>query len=142
MGKGTKARKAAKQQSGSSKRHSTRVRKTTHFYKPRTLKLARNPRYVRKALGRDGPVMDKHRVVRYPLTTEASMKKIEEHNTLGFIVDRLANKRQIRAAIKGLYNIDMVKINTLIRPDGLKKAYVRLTKDYDALDVANQIGII
>ena len=28
------------------------------------------------------------------------------------------------------------------RPDGTKKAYVRLTQDYDALDVANRIGII
>ena len=28
------------------------------------------------------------------------------------------------------------------RPDGLKNAYVRLTTDYDALDVANKIGII
>jgi hypothetical protein len=28
------------------------------------------------------------------------------------------------------------------RPDGTKKAYVRLTQDYDALDVANKIGII
>jgi hypothetical protein len=28
------------------------------------------------------------------------------------------------------------------RPDGNKKAYVRLTADYDALDVANKIGII
>jgi hypothetical protein len=28
------------------------------------------------------------------------------------------------------------------RPDGQKKAYVRLTQDYDALDVANRIGII
>ena len=28
------------------------------------------------------------------------------------------------------------------RPDGAKKAYVRLTQDYDALDVANKIGII
>jgi len=30
----------------------------------------------------------------------------------------------------------------LCRPDGQKKAYVRLTQDYDALDVANKIGII
>lgn len=28
------------------------------------------------------------------------------------------------------------------RPDGQKKAYVRLTADYDALDVANRIGVI
>ena len=31
---------------------------------------------------------------------------------------------------------------SLCRPDGAKKAYVRLTTDYDALDVANKIGII
>jgi large subunit ribosomal protein L23Ae len=30
----------------------------------------------------------------------------------------------------------------LDRPDGTKKAYVRLTADHDALDVANKIGII
>ena len=30
----------------------------------------------------------------------------------------------------------------LCSPDGLKKAYVRLAEDYDALDVANKIGII
>lgn len=28
------------------------------------------------------------------------------------------------------------------RPDGLKKAYVRLAQDSDALDVANKIGVI
>lgn len=35
-------------------------------------------------------------------------------------------------------------IKTMIysRPDGKKKAYVRLARDYDALDVANKIGII
>ena len=32
--------------------------------------------------------------------------------------------------------------STLHSPDGQKKAYVRLTQDYDALDVANRIGII
>merc|ERR1712025_852258 len=32
--------------------------------------------------------------------------------------------------------------NTLVRPTGDKKAYVRLAPDFDALDVANKIGII
>ena len=53
-----------------------------------------------------------------------------------------ANKPQIREAVKKLYEIDVCKVNTLIRPDGIKKAYVRLAPDYDALDVANKIGII
>ena len=37
---------------------------------------------------------------RYPLTTESAMKKIEDNNTLVFIVDVRANKRQISQAVK------------------------------------------
>ncbi len=43
------------------------------------------------------------------------MKKIEENNTLVFICDVKANKRQIKEALKTLYDVDTVKINTLIR---------------------------
>merc|ERR1719460_631625 len=86
--------------------------------------------------------LDKFQVLRSPLTTEAAMKKIEEINTLVFLVDVRANKRQIREAVQSMYDVQASKINTLIRPDGKKKAYVHLTSDYDALDVANRIGII
>ena len=41
-----------------------------------------------------------------------------------------------------LYQIECDKINTLITPRGLKKSYVRLSKDFDALDVANRVGVI
>lgn len=43
------------------------------------------------------------------------MKKIEENNTLVFVCDVKANKRQIKQALKKLYDVDVVKINTLIR---------------------------
>ena len=70
------------------------------------------------------------------------MKKIEDNNTLVFLVDLKATKNHVKSAVKKLYDIDVAKVNCLIRPDGLKKAYVRLASDYDALDVANKIGII
>ena len=70
------------------------------------------------------------------------MKKTEDNNTLVFIVDVKANKHQTTQAVGKLYDIDEAKVNTLIRPDGEKKAYVRLAPDCDALDVANKIGII
>ena len=76
------------------------------------------------------------------MTTESAMKKIEDNNTLVFIVDKLANKHTIKTAVKQLYDIDVSKVNTLNRPDGEKKAYVHLAAHYDALDVANKIGII
>jgi large subunit ribosomal protein L23Ae len=86
--------------------------------------------------------MDQYRILKYPLTTESAMKKIEDHNTLVFIVDLMANKHHIATAVKKMYNIPSLRINTLVRPDGYKKAFVRLPEDYDALDVANKIGII
>ncbi|XP_078536226.1 large ribosomal subunit protein uL23-like isoform X3 [Lissotriton helveticus] len=38
--------------------------------------------------------------------------------------------------------MDVAKVNTLIRSDGEKKAYVRLAPDYDALDVANKLSLL
>ena len=45
------------------------------------------------------------------------MKKIEDNNTLVFIVHLRSNKPQIKQAVKKLYDIDVAKVNTLIRLD-------------------------
>ncbi len=59
--------------------------------------------------------MDAFAIIKYPLTTESAMKKIEDHNTLVFITDIKASKTQIKLAVKRLYKVDCAKINTLIR---------------------------
>ncbi|XP_060176851.1 large ribosomal subunit protein uL23-like isoform X1 [Lycium barbarum] len=135
-----KAAKAVK--SGSTfKKSSKKIRTKVTFHRPKTLKKDRNPKYPRiSAPGRNR--LDQYQVLQYPLTTESAMKKIEDNNTLVFIVDIKADKKKIKDAVKKMYDIQTKKVNTLIRPDGTKKAYVRLTPDYDALDVANKIGII
>merc|ERR1712088_741730 len=61
------------------------------------------------------PRHDKFSVVKFPLTTESAMKKIEDNNTLVFIVDPKCNKYQIKKAVKELYEVDIAKVNTLIR---------------------------
>ncbi|KAL3990930.1 archaeal ribosomal protein L23 [Acanthocheilonema viteae] len=126
---------------GQFKIHKKGVRTSVHFHRPRTLKLPRSPRYPRKSVPRREK-LDAYAIIKHPLTTESAMKKIEDTNTLVFIVDIKANKPQIRLAVKKLYNIDVQKVNTLVTPNHEKKAYVRLAPDYDALDVANKIGII
>ncbi|CAG8649635.1 11095_t:CDS:2, partial [Racocetra fulgida] len=117
-----------------------KIRTSTTFRRPKTLRLSREPKYVRKSVPHT-PRMDQYRILKNPLNTESAMKKIEDTNTLVFIVDVQANKRQIKEAVKKLYDVDAQKINTLIRPDGTKKAYVRLTADVDALDVANKVDM-
>ncbi|OLL22365.1 60S ribosomal protein L25 [Neolecta irregularis DAH-3] len=123
--KGTHAKKALK------------VRTSTTFRRPKTLRLPRKPRVARKSV-QHLPRLDHFRILVSPLNTESAMKKIEENNTLVFIVDIKANKRQIKEAIKKMYDVEALRINTLIRPDGTKKAYIKLTPDVDALDVANK----
>merc|ERR1712080_678863 len=117
-----------------------KVRTSATFHRPKTLALPRKPTYQRKAVA-SLPRMDAYRTIVHPLNTESAMKKIEDHNTLVFIVDK-SNKRQIKDAVKKLYDVKALKINTLIRPDGRKKAFVRLEADVDALDVANKVGFI
>jgi large subunit ribosomal protein L23Ae len=106
----------------------------TKFVKTLT-QHSRTPRYPRRSINRQ-PRLDAGKILIHPLNTESAMKKIEENNTLVFIVDTKANKRQIAAALKKQYDVDTTKINTLIRPDGTKKAFARLTADVDALDIA------
>ncbi|XP_050298521.1 60S ribosomal protein L23a [Anthonomus grandis grandis] len=120
---------------------SRKIRTSVHFHRPRTLRPPRNPKYPKKSVPTRSR-MDAYNIIKYPLTTEAAMKKIEDNNTLVFLVHTRSNKHHIKAAVKKLYDINVAKVNTLIRPDGKKKAYVRLARDYDALDVANKIGII
>ncbi|KAJ1059212.1 hypothetical protein K5549_008013 [Capra hircus] len=107
-----------------------KIQTSPTFWRPKTLRLRRQPK------------LDHYAIINFLLTTESAMKKIEDNNTLVSIVDVKANKHQIKQAVKKLYPIDMAKVNTLIRPDGEEKAYVRLAPDYDVLDVANKIGII
>lgn len=111
-----------------------KVRLSTTFHRPKTLVLSRSPKYPRKSIPHE-PRLDAHKVIVHPLNTESAMKKIEENNTLVFIVDVKANKRQIKEALKKLYDVDTVKINTLIR--WVKTVIVdriRLTMAIDRMD--------
>eukprot|EP00930_Biecheleria_cincta_P105790 TRINITY_DN987_c0_g1_i1.p1 TRINITY_DN987_c0_g1~~TRINITY_DN987_c0_g1_i1.p1 ORF type:complete len:148 (-),score=35.69 TRINITY_DN987_c0_g1_i1:124-567(-) len=136
------AGKVAKAVKSSVSRKVKKVRTTVRFYKPKTLVKSRDPKYPRKSVESRGDKLDKYRIIQCPVTTESAMKKVEEINTLVFLVDINATKPKIKEAIRQLYDVQCAKVNTLIRPDGRKKAYVHLTQDYDALDVANRIGII
>lgn len=59
--------------------------------------------------------LDQYAVLKFPLTTESAMKKIEDNNTLVFIVDLKASKKQIKDAVSRMYDVQTKKVNTLIR---------------------------
>ena len=86
--------------------------------------------------------MDAFKVIKYPMMTERSVNMIENENKLIFIVDRLSTKEDIKAAIQELYEVEAIKINTLITNKGEKKAFVKLAEEFDASDVAIRLGIL
>ena len=93
------------------------------FQQLKTLWLRRQPKYSQKSTPMRNN-LDHYASIKFPLTTKSAMKKRED-STLVFTVDVKSNKHQIKQVVKKLYDIEMAKYNTLIRPDGEKKAYVR-----------------
>jgi large subunit ribosomal protein L23 len=85
--------------------------------------------------------MDSYDVLIRPVITESTFSLIDEENKLVFIVNKKANKRVIKSAIEKLYDVKCSKVNTLITPKGEKKAFIRLTPEYHASEIANKIGI-
>lgn len=74
--------------------------------------------------------------------TEKTHRLMETENKLTFIVRRDANKTMIKRAVEELFGVKVEKVNTLITPDGRKKAYVKLKPEYSAVDVAAKIGVL
>ena len=145
----TKAVKQAKKIAKTTKKGSHQVKKhniytKVRFYRPKTQRASRNPKYNRSSVSAHTikVTTDKYDVIKYPLNTEKAMKKIEEENTIVFIVADRATKPQIKQAFSSIYNTKVRNVNTVIRADGKKKAYIRLRAESDALNLANKIGMI
>ena len=76
-----------------------------------------------------------------PVITEKAVMLIESQNTLTFKADKKTNKVEIKKEIESLFGIKVDKIRSLIRGNQ-KYFYVKLKKDFPAIDVATKIGMI
>ena len=85
---------------------------------------------------------DPWKIIHHPLLTEKSIGMIESQNTLTFITRVKSDKKQIRWAIENALEVKVKKIRTLIDAKGRKKAFVKLTKDFKASDIATRFGML
>ncbi|HIH15251.1 MAG TPA: 50S ribosomal protein L23 [Nanoarchaeota archaeon] len=86
--------------------------------------------------------METFAILKHPLTTEKNVKLMQNENKLVFVVDRRASKIEIKKAAEELFKIKITKINTCILPSGKKKAYLKLSAETPAIDVATQLGLL
>ena len=57
-----------------------------------------------------------------PIITEKITKEGEVFNRFGFVVDKKANKVQIKKAVEATYGVSVVSVNTMnVRPDRTTK---------------------
>ncbi len=85
---------------------------------------------------------DPYSIVKYPIITEKALRMMERENKMTFIVDKNASKPEIKNAVESLFKVKIANINTLISPLGKKKAYIKLSQETPAMDVATQLGLI
>ena len=88
------------------------------------------------------PVTNVQEVIRYPLISEDAVTLIESENKITFIVDVEASKNDIRRAVEELYEVKVDRVNSVLTPEGRKKAFVKLAPDYKASDLAVRLGVL
>lgn len=84
---------------------------------------------------------DPYSIIKNPLMTEKAVHLMESENKLIFIVDKKAKKPEIKKAMEEIFKVKVLKINTLIQKNQ-KKAYIKLSKDTPAMDVATKLGLM
>jgi large subunit ribosomal protein L23 len=86
--------------------------------------------------------MDPFKILKYPHLTEKSISLIEKENKIVFIVDRRANKKQIKEAFEKLFEVKVDRVNTLITRKGEKKAFIKINPKFKASDIAAKLGLV
>jgi len=81
-------------------------------------------------------------VVKYPLSTEKSVRLMEAENKLIFVVAKKATASQIKKNIEDMFKTKVVKVNTFVTNAGEKRAYVKFAPETPAIDIATQIGLM
>ncbi|CAE7380582.1 rplW [Symbiodinium microadriaticum] len=118
---------------------------TQHVSLPNPQNIEARRNYPEYKFDEDGGMYD---IIKYPLLTAKACRLLEEYNIYTFMVDRKANKPQIRAAIETIFGVKVIKCNTLIpssryqiaygmkigRKSLFKKAYVQV-KEGDSIDL-------
>ena len=86
--------------------------------------------------------MDNYKIIKYPLSTEKSIRLMESENKLIFVVNKKSTKKEIKRAIEEMFKVEVADINTFVNADGEKRAYVKFSSKNPAIDIATQMGLM
>jgi large subunit ribosomal protein L23 len=85
---------------------------------------------------------DRKRIMQIkPIITEKAVMLIESQNVLAFRLGLKATKEQIKKEVEELFEVKVDKVRIMNR-NSKKYAYVKLKKEFPAIDVATKLGMI
>ncbi len=86
--------------------------------------------------------MDTRKVIVHPVMSEDSVNLIEAENKITFMVNLRATKNDVKRAVQELYDVKVSEVHVLITSRGQKKAYVKLSPEHKAADLAVKLGLL
>lgn len=81
-------------------------------------------------------------IIQYPHSGEKTIRMMEAHNKLVFVVKQSATKPQIKDAIQNMFHAKVTCVHTKITAQGKKHAIVTFTKETPAIDIATTLGLM
>ena len=76
------------------------------------------------------------------LSGEKSTRLMQMENKLSFIVSKDSNKILIKKEVESLLKAKVESINIINRMDSRKVAILKLKPEFQAMDIATQLGLI
>ncbi len=64
-------------------------------------------------------------IIKKPIVTEKMTSQSEALNRYAFVVDKSANKLQVKKAVEDLYNVTVVKVNTMRYAGKVKSRFTK-----------------
>ena len=81
-------------------------------------------------------------VLKYPMSSEKAIRMLESDNVISFVVDMRATRSKVEKEIESKFKVKVKDLRIMISPEGRKRAYITLEKNYPAIDIATQLGLM
>ncbi len=76
-----------------------------------------------------------------PIVTEKAVMLIESQNVLTFETEKEKTRTEIKKELENIFKIKIDDIRTMIKGNR-KYVYVKLNKEFPAIDVATKLGLM
>jgi ribosomal protein L23 len=78
----------------------------------------------------------------YPVATEKALNMVDRDNVIVYIVDFRSTKKEIKDEFEKTFGVKVKSVNTAITIKNTKKAFIKLSKDVKAGDIARRLKLV